>query len=111
MSKHDPSITLNQILLHAHEAVNIIQTKSRDDLDADRILHLALTRLIEIIGEAANRVPETTQSQYPELPWVQMIGARNRLIHGYDHVDNDILWSIIKNDLPVLITQLEKILK
>jgi uncharacterized protein with HEPN domain len=84
--------------------------KSRQNLDRDRLLNLALTRLLEIIGEAATRVPEDIRAQYSELPWLQMIAARNRLIHGYDSVDFDILWAIIKNDLPVLIAQLEKIL-
>jgi len=110
MSKHDPDIALQQILLHAQEAVKIAEEKTRVDLDADRLLNLALTRLVEIIGEAANRVPENEQTKYPQLPWLQMIGARNRLIHGYDRVDFDILWAIIKNDLPDLIVQLQKIL-
>jgi uncharacterized protein with HEPN domain len=110
MSKHDADITIRQILIHAREAVTISEGRSRGDLDQDRLLNLALTRLIEIIGEAANRVPEEIQSQYPELPWLQMIAARNRLIHGYDNIDFDILWAIIKNDLPTLIIQLENIL-
>lgn len=110
MSKHDPGIALRQILTHAREAVAISEGKSRADLDQDRLLNLSLTRLLEIIGEAANRVPEDTQSQYPELPWMQMIAARNRLIHGYDNIDFDILWAIVQDDLPVLIKQLENIL-
>jgi uncharacterized protein with HEPN domain len=69
-----------------------------------------LTRLIEIIGEAANRVLESIQTQYPDFPWLQMVGARNRLIHGYDSVDFDILWTVANHDLPSLITQLEAIL-
>lgn len=110
MSKRDPEVALRQILSHAREAVEIVRGKTRADLDKDRLLNLALTRLIEIIGEAANRVPEDIQAQYPELPWIQMIGARNRLIHGYDNVDFDILWAIIEDDLPALITKIEKIL-
>jgi uncharacterized protein with HEPN domain len=109
MSRRDPNIALRQILAHAREAVEISTGKSRLDLDRDRILNLALTRLLEIIGEAANRVPEEVRVQYPELPWLQMIAARNRLIHGYDSVDFDILWAILKNDLPILINKLEKI--
>jgi uncharacterized protein with HEPN domain len=111
MSKHDPETALHQILAHAREAVAITQGKTRADLDQDRLLNLALTRLVEIIGEAANRLPEVAQAQYPDLPWLQMIGARNRLIHGYDSVDFDILWVIVSHDLPVLINQLECILK
>lgn len=110
MSKRDPYIALRQMLSHAGEAVDICQDKTRSDLDSDRLLNLALTRLIEIIGEAANRVPDSTQAKYPDFPWLQMIGARNRLIHGYDSVDFDILWIIVNRDLPVVISQLEDIL-
>jgi len=110
MSKRDPETSLRQILEHAREAVAITKDKTRADLDQDRLLNLALTRLIEIIGEAANRVPEDVQIKYPNLPWLQMIGARNRLIHGYDSVDFDILWVIVNKDLPGLINQLEGIL-
>ncbi len=110
MSKPDPKVSLRQILAYAREAVEISNRKTRQDLDHDRLLNLALTRLLEILGEAANRIPEDVQAQYPDLPWLQMIAARNRLIHGYDSVDFDILWAIIKNDLPVLIVHLEEIL-
>jgi uncharacterized protein with HEPN domain len=110
MSRHDPAVALRQILSHAREAVALSQGRSRADLDNDRMFNLALTRLLEIIGEAANRVPEQIQSQYSHLPWLQMIGLRNRLIHGYDQVDFDILWNIIQQDLPGLISQLEIIL-
>jgi len=111
MSRHDPFISLRQILSHAREAVALSQGKSRADLDNDRLLNLSLTRLLEIMGEAANRVPEEVQSQYPQLPWLQMIGLRNRLIHGYDQVDFDILWNIVKQDLPGLISQLQEIVR
>jgi uncharacterized protein with HEPN domain len=57
MSKHDPEVALKQVLSHAQEAVTILKGKTRPDLDSDRLLGLALTRLLEIIGEAANRVP------------------------------------------------------
>ena len=89
----------------------ILQGKTRADLDNDRLLNLALTRLLEIIGEAANHVPDSVQGKYPNLPWLQMIGLRNRLIHGYDNVDFDILWVIVTQDLPGLIAQLESILE
>lgn len=78
MSKRDPEIALRQVLSHAQEAVDICRGKTRRDLDTDRLFNLALTRLIEVIGEAANRVPEEIQAKYEELPWLQMIGARNR---------------------------------
>ncbi len=64
MSRRDPNIALRQILAHSREAVEICQGKQREDLDRDRLLNLALTRLVEIIGEAANRVPAEVQEKY-----------------------------------------------
>ena len=102
-------VRLRHMLDHAREAVSITQDKSRKDLDSDRLLGLALVRLMEIIGEAATRVSLDYQSCHPSIPWSQIISLRNRLIHGYDAVDMDILWEILKHDLPRLIDQLEKI--
>ena len=75
------------------------------------MLELALVRLIEIIGEAAARVSPEGQREYPSIPWPKIIGMRNRLIHGYDEVDLDVLWDTIEFDLPPLITTLQQILE
>ena len=103
-------IRLKHMLDYAREAVELVQGKTRPDLDSDRLLGLGLVRLMEIIGEAANRVSSKYQSQHPSIPWSQIISLRNRLIHGYDSVDMDILWEILTHDLPDLIRKLEKIL-
>ena len=66
---------------------------------------------MDIVGEAASRVPAEVQDRHPALPWREAIGARNRLIHGYDFVDLDILWEIAATDLPQLISQAEQVLK
>jgi uncharacterized protein with HEPN domain len=63
MSKRDPQVALRQILSHSREAVQISRGRVREDLDSYRLLSLALTRLVEIIGEAANRVPEKVQEK------------------------------------------------
>jgi len=111
MSQHDPLVALRHMLDHAREAVDLARGRSRADLDVDRLLQLALTRLVEIVGEAASRVPSELQSRHPALPWREAVGARNRLIHGYDFVDHDILWEIVATDLPRLIPQIEQALK
>lgn len=67
--------------------------------------------LLEIIGEAASRVPAEQRLQHPDIPWPEIVGLRNRLIHGYDSVDFEILWQIVSDDLPPLIAALEKSLK
>lgn len=111
MSRHDIDLVLDQMRSYAIEAVGIIHGKTREDLDSDRLLNLALTRLLEIIGEAANRIPDIYQLEHPEIPWGQIISARNRMIHGYDSVDFDILWNIVTLDLPPLIEKLDDLLE
>ena len=68
-----------------------------------------MQKLVEIVGEAANRVSQETQQGLPSIPWPQVIATRNRLTHGYDDVNLDILWEIVETDLPPLIQQLEEI--
>jgi uncharacterized protein with HEPN domain len=109
MSHHEGVVRLRHMLDHAREAVAMVSGKTREDLDIDRKLNLALVRLLEIIGEAASRTPADERAQYPQIPWGQIVGLRNRLIHGYDAVDFDILWQIIQCDLPPLIAALEHI--
>jgi uncharacterized protein with HEPN domain len=96
------------MLDHAREAVAIMRGKSRHDLDTDRLLQLAITRVLEIIGEAANRVTREGRDRYPELAWQAVIATRNRIIHGYDTVDYDIVWKILSDELPMLIAALER---
>ena len=97
------------MLDHALEAVAMIKGKTRADLNKDRQLNLALVRLLEIIGEAATRIPKEEQARYADISWSEIISLRNRLIHGYDTVDFDILWQIVSQDLPKLIESLKKV--
>ena len=83
MSRHESTVRLQHMLDHAREAVAIAQGKTRDDLHGDRILNLALVRLLEIVGEAASRTPLDERAQHGDIPWAQIVGLRNRLIHGY----------------------------
>jgi uncharacterized protein with HEPN domain len=108
MSKHDLLIRLQDMLDHAREATTLIQDRSRADLTTDRVLSLALVRLLEIVGEAANRIPAEVQDRYIDIPWREIIGLRNRLVHGYGAIDLDIVWRVITADLPPLIDALEK---
>ncbi len=111
MSMRDDQVCLDDMLSHAREALQLLGSRTSDDLQNDRVLQLALTRLIEIIGEAANRVSPTTQANCPSIPWPQIIGMRNRLIHGYDVIDYGLLRDTITNDLPPLIETLQKQLR
>lgn len=110
MSRRDPLRRLRDMLNYSREAVSLTQGKSREELDTNRLLNLALVRLLEVIGEAASKVPREECSRYPEIPWPQIVSLRNRLIHGYDQIDLDIIWQILTRDLPLLIAELEKII-
>ena len=81
--------------------------RKRSDLNSDRQFNLALVRLLEIVGEAANRVTEEERIRITGIPWPLIVSLRNRLIHGYDEVDFDILWQIVTHDLPLLVEALE----
>jgi len=107
MSRHEDEVRLGHMLDHAQEAVDVCRVRARADLNSDRLLNLALVRLIEIVGEAATRVSTPGQAQRPDIPWRQIIGMRNRIVHGYDKVDFDLLWDTIQHDLPPLIGQLK----
>jgi uncharacterized protein with HEPN domain len=110
MSRHDQEVALRQMLDHAREAMILSKGKCSEELVGDRVLGLAIVRLMEIVGEAANRIPHEEQSKHPEIPWMQIISLRNRLIHGYDAIDYEILWQILNRDFPELVFYLEKIL-
>ena len=99
------------MLRNAREAVAMVEGKDFGDLRKERILELALIRLTEVIGEAAVRVSLAGRNQHPSIPWAQVVGMRNRLVHGYDQVDLRVLWDTVQEDLPPLITEIEKILE
>jgi uncharacterized protein with HEPN domain len=107
MTRHDPTVYMRHMLDHAREAASLSESRTRADLDQDRLYGLAMARLIEVIGEASSRVPAETRSQYPQVPWADARRMRNRLIHDYDTVNYDIIWDTITNDLPPLIAALE----
>lgn len=110
MSRRDPLVRLKHMLDYAREAVEMAKGQMAKDLDKDRKLVLSLTHLVELIGEAASQVPQEVRAKYPNVPWPKIVSMRNRLIHGYDVVDYDILWDTIIEDLPLLITELERII-
>ena len=111
MSRRDPLVYVHQMLDHAREAWELTRNRSRDDLDTDRVLSLALVRLVEVVGEASRRVPGDFRSRFPELPWAGMIDLRNRLIHAYDEIDFETSCGVLfRMTSTPLITQLEAII-
>jgi len=94
---------------HAVEAIEMLGERSLDQLQNDRTLQLALVQLIEIVGEAASRVPATVRETYPSVPWQLAADMRNKLIHGYDIVEFTVVYDTVKDDLPPLVAQLDAV--
>jgi uncharacterized protein with HEPN domain len=110
MTLHDDRVSLTDMLSHSREAAELLGDLSLKDLGQNRVIQLALTRLVEIVGEAANRVSPEARQRNRGIPWSQIIGMRNRLVHGYDVVDLDLLRRTVKEDLPPLIASLQEVL-
>lgn len=110
MSKIDDLSRLLHIRDAATEAIDFASGRKRDDLNTNRMLTLALVKDIEIVGEAASRISAGCRARYPQLPWTQIIGMRNRLIHTYFEVNLGIVWQVVTNDLPTLIVEIEQII-
>ncbi len=110
MSDHDDRISMRHMLDYGREAYEMVSQVKRDDFDKDRKLQLALTRLIEVVGETASRVSTDARNRYDDIPWRQIIGMRNRLIHGYDILDFNILWDTVTLELPILIEKIEMVI-
>ncbi len=102
-------------LLHmrdaAREAIGFAAGRTRDDLETDRQLLLAIVKDVEIVGEAASRLGAEFRSAHPELPWKAIVAMRNRLIHAYFDVDRDIVWNTVAVDLPFVIRAIETMLE
>lgn len=100
----------SDILDSARLAVEYLEKISFEEFIKSTAIQDAVIRRIEIIGEAANRINEASRKKNSHLPWTEMKGMRNLLIHEYDEIDLKEVWNTVKNDLPALIKEIEKIL-
>jgi len=108
--EHDPAAALYDMLHAAERTLRITAGKSCEDYERDETLRLAVERSIEIIGEAARRVPKAFQEAHPQIAWRAIMSTRHILAHDYDEVDNDTVWRIVTDHLPPLIEQLRPLI-
>ncbi|MBU0543782.1 MAG: DUF86 domain-containing protein [Proteobacteria bacterium] len=107
--RKDDFIRMRHMLEAAGEAVLFARNRTRKDLDNDRMLTLSIVKSVELIGEAASRISKESRNTHPEIPWNDIVAMRNRLIHVYFDIDLDRVWDTLTDDLPPLISALEKI--
>ena len=108
--QRDDRIRLQHMLDGARETLLFADGRRREELDEDRLLVLGLVKAIEIIGEAAYQVSESTRADVPGVPWEDIIGMRHRLVHAYFDINLDVLWRTVLDDLPPLIAPLQSVL-
>ena len=101
---------LRHILDECHFLLKVTAGKSRAEIVNDETLSKAIIRSLEIIGEATKRTDENLKIRYPLVDWKEMAGMRDRLIHDYFGVDYDIVYNTIKNDIPNLHLELQRII-
>ena len=105
------SARLKHMLDSGRAILLFAKNRRRIDLDKDRLFMSGVLREFEVLGEAASKVSEKTKKQFPQLPWKELVGMRNRLIHAYFDVDHDIIWKTIRDYLPTFIEELEQIIR
>jgi len=110
MSRRDDPTLLQDILGAARSAVAAIEGRGPAALAADHVWALGLVKCLEIAGEAAGRLSDGLRQRHPDVPWSQIVGMRNRLVHAYFEIDYEQVWKALTEDLPPLIQQLERIL-
>jgi uncharacterized protein with HEPN domain len=110
MSPEQDHDRLSHMLEAAREAVGYAQDRTREDLETDRTLMHSLVHCLEIVGEAASQVSPGVREASPQIPWGDIVGMRNRLIHGYFDVNLDVVWKTVKEELPPLIDRISLLL-
>ncbi len=109
MSPSD-EVRLRHMLDAAQQALQFAEGKDLDDLERDPMLAFAVIKCLEIVGEAASRIRTETRDLHPDVPWGDIVGMRNRLIHGYADIDAGRVHDTLVDDLPPLVTRLKSML-
>ena len=106
----EPREYLRHILAEADYLVTHSHGLTPEAFQADETLRRAFVRSLEIIGEAAKKVPPELRKQHPSIEWRAMAGLRDRLVHGYFGVDYDLVWDVVSTKIPILKTAIEQAL-
>jgi len=101
---------IDDILNSVEEIEEFIYGMDYDTFSSDRKTENAVIRSLEVMGEAAAKIPDTIREKYPDIPWKRMVGMRNKLIHNYFGVDSDIVWAVSTEEIPPLKVHIKRLL-
>ena len=103
-------IYLQDIVEAIKRIESYVQDTNRFQFETDQMRFDAVVRNLEVIGESVKRVPDSIRKNYPSVAWRKIAGLRDRLIHAYFDIDIDIIWDIVQSELPVLKSEIQRIL-
>ena len=108
--KKDDSVYLHHIIDAFVQIEHYTEGVSHEEFLHNRLIQDGVIRQLEVMGEAARNLSEDLRNEHPQIPWRQMIGLRNRMIHAYFNVDLQIIWEIVQGDIPDLKQKMKQIL-
>jgi len=104
--RDEDRVRLQHMIEAAEAAIQFAAGRERSDLETDRMLLFAIIRAIEVIGEAASKMSEETQTAHSSIPWKAIIGMRNRLIHAYFDINTETVWNTVTAEIPAVLGHL-----
>ena len=111
MSEREWGFYLEDMIHFSEKILTYTEGLDQESFQADEKTYDATLRKLELIGEAATHIPDVIRESFTTIPWRQVVATRNRLIHGYIGIDNEILWSIIQDDIPFLLQELKRLIQ
>lgn len=100
---------VNDMIIFSENVLRYTENLNQTEFELNTLIYDATLRNLELIGEAATHIPPEIRATYPNISWRQMIALRNRLIHAYLGLDNDVLWDVIQTDIPSLLVDLNQL--